>query len=133
MLTSTGGFRSSASTLPVRSGEPQSTTIATSYPAPSSSNTTVSAPARNSRFRGTGSAFRTVAVFPIFRRASASASSEPMASPSGFSWQAMRKRSFSLRTPQMADRSPLTPSASSSSEIFFRIESMRAPRSNESS
>src|SRR5512147_890478 len=108
MFTSTGHFHSSGATLPVRSVAPQSTTTATSYPDPSSVKTTVSAPGRKSRFPGTGSAFRTVAFFPILRRARARASSDPMASPSGFSWQAMRNRSFSLRTRQTADRSPLT-------------------------
>src|SRR5512139_2203653 len=108
MFTRTGHFRSSAPTRPVRSGEPQSTTTATSYPEPSPSKTTESAPGRKSRFPGTGSAFRTVAVFPILRRARARASSDPMASPSGFSWQAMRNRPFSERTRQTADRSPLT-------------------------
>src|SRR5512139_3167837 len=108
MFTRTGHFRSSAPTRPVRSGEPQSSTTATSYSEPSPSKTTVSEPGRNSRFPGTGSAFSTVAVFPILRRARARASSEPMASPSGFSWQAMRNRSFSERTRQTADRSPLT-------------------------
>src|SRR5512134_151986 len=108
MFTRSGYFSISAPTRPVRSGDPQSTTTATSYPEPSSSKTTVSAPGRNSRFPGTGSAFRTVAVFPILRRARARASFDPMASPSGFSWQAMRNRSFSERTRQTAGRSPLT-------------------------
>ena len=108
MLTSKGHFRSSGATRPVRSVAPQSTTTATSYVEPSSAKTTVPAPGRKRRFAGTGSAFRTVAVFPIFRRARASANSEPIASPSGFSWQAMRKRSFSRRTRQIAERSPLT-------------------------
>src|SRR5512141_696892 len=107
ILTSRGHFTSSRATRPVRSGEPQSTTTATSYVDPSSAKTTVSAPGRKRRLAGTGSAFSTVAVFPIFRRARASASSDPMASPSGFSWHAMRKRSFSRRTRQIAERSPL--------------------------
>src|SRR5659263_643468 len=107
MLTRRGHFRNSWATRPVRSGEPQSTTTATSYFDPSSAKTTVPAPGRKRRLPGTGSAFSTVAVFPIFRRARASASSDPIASPSGFSWQAMRKRSFSRRTRQIAERSPL--------------------------
>src|SRR5512140_1916749 len=107
MLTSRGHFRNSWPTRPVRSGEPQSTTTATSYFEPSSAKTIVPAPGRKRRLPGTGSAFSTVATFPIFRRARASASSDPIASPSGFSWQAMRKRSFSRRTRQIAERSPL--------------------------
>src|SRR5512140_2329173 len=108
MLTSRGHFSSSWPTRPVRSGEPQSTTTATSYFDPSSAQRAVSAPGRKRRLSGTGSVFSTVAVFPIFRRARASASSDPIASPSGFSWHAMRKRSFSCRTRQIAERSPLT-------------------------
>src|SRR5512143_1253968 len=107
MLTSRGHLRSSPAMRPVRSGDPQSTTTATSYFDPSSAKTTVSAPGRKRRFAGTGSAFSTVAVFPILRNARASASSDPIASPSGFSWHAMRKRSFSRRTRQIAERSPL--------------------------
>src|SRR3990172_2395548 len=107
MFTRRGHFRSSTPTRPVRSGEPQSTTTATSYFEPSSSKTTVPAPGRKRRLPGTGSAFSTVAVFPMFLRARASASSDPMASPSGFSWQATRDRSFSRRTRQIAERSPL--------------------------
>src|SRR3972149_4950997 len=107
MCTRGGPFRSPPPPRPVRSGEPQSTTTATSYFEPSSSKTTVPAPGRKRRLPGTGSAFSTVAVFPMFLRARASASSDPMASPSGFSWQATRKRSFSRRTRQIAERSPL--------------------------
>src|SRR5659263_24185 len=107
MLTSRGHFSSSWPTHPVRSGEPQSTTTATSYFEPSSAKRTVPAPGRKRRLAGTGSAFSTVATFPIFRKARASASSDPIASPSGFSWQATRKRSFSRRTRQIAERSPL--------------------------
>src|SRR3989339_477537 len=107
MLTSRGHFRSSGATRPVRSVAPQSTTTATSYFEPSSSKTTVSAPGRKRRLAGTGSAFSTVAVFPIPRKARAIASSDPIASPSGFSWHATRKRSLSRRTRQIAERSPL--------------------------
>src|SRR3989337_2701877 len=108
MSTMIGHFRSSAWARPVRSGDPQSTTTATSWEEPSASKTTVSAPGRKSRFPGTGSEFNTVAVLPIFRSARASASSDPMASPSGFSWQAIRNRSFSRKRRQIASRSFLT-------------------------
>src|SRR3990170_7338058 len=108
MSTMIGHFRSSAWARPVRSGDPQSTTTATSWEEPSASKTTVSAPGRKSRFPGTGSEFNTVAVLPIFRRARASASSDPMASPSGFSWQAIRNRSFSRKRRQISGRSFLT-------------------------
>src|SRR3990172_6812195 len=108
MSTMIGHFRSSAWARPVRSGDPQSTTTATSWEEPSASKTTVSAPGRKSRFPGTGSEFNTVAVLPIFRRARASASSDPMASPSGFSWQAIRNRSFPRKRRQIASKSFLT-------------------------
>src|SRR4030067_547610 len=42
------------------------------------------------------------------QRAGGSASSDPMASPSGFSWQAIRNRSFSRKRRQIASRSFLT-------------------------
>src|SRR3990170_4113331 len=108
MSTRIGHFRISAWTRPVRSRDPQSTTTATSWEEPSASNTTVSAAGRKTRFPGTGSEFNTVAVLPIFRRARASASSDPMASPSGFSWQAIRNRSFSRKRRQISVRSFLT-------------------------
>src|SRR3972149_3438935 len=106
MSTMIGHFRSSAWARPARSGDPPTT--ATSWEDPSASKTTVSAPGRKSRFPWTGSEFNTVAVLPIFRRARASASSDPMASPSGFSWQAIRNRSFSRKRRQIASRSFLT-------------------------
>src|SRR5512138_3391580 len=65
----------------------------------------VSAPGRKRRLEGTGSALSTVAVLPILRSARASASSEPIASPSGFSWQAIRKRSWSRNARPIASTS----------------------------
>src|SRR4030066_1838908 len=108
MSTRIGHFRIAAWPRPVRVSDPQSTTTATSWEEPSAAHTPVSAAGRKTRFPGTGSEFNPVAVLPIFRRARASASSDPMASPSGFSWQAIRNRSFSRKRRQIASRSFLT-------------------------
>src|SRR3972149_5448729 len=108
MSTRIGPSPPAAGTRPVRVSDPQSTTTATSWEEPSASNTIVSAAGRKTRFPGTGSEFSTVAVLPIFRGARASANSDPMASPSGFSWQAIRNRSFSRKMRQISVRSFLT-------------------------
>src|SRR4051794_18346941 len=106
--STTSGARASGSSLsPIRRALAQSTASSTRSSASPGSDRRSSASSRNRYSAGSGAspARYITTSFPSARRASDVASSEPSASPSGFSCVTMVKRSWSRIAPTTAARS----------------------------